>query len=515
MEVGHKVREMKNKYFLILLAIFLYFKGSSQFIVWPQENTLGGIFQNILPQTHVNYFNVLKLIDYNQITTYREPHQILTFNMSGQLLDSTFLPRGFNPVSIPYKFGNNYYWTAVYYDTLSASINSQRAYILKLDSLYNAIDVKKLNISPSTIELPSNVIKINNSLFVSVKNQINNELKLYKLDTQLNKRDSITFNGNQNILELTETYDKKILATGYGFHPIAVSGSQKIMIDTSFNITNIYNLDSLTYVVAGGSPATGCSSQISVDALYFKILPISYTKNYLIGHYDVVYNANCNAKKNLIHSIINQTNQVISTKIIGDSTRDVRYADNLNYACFNSGSIYTLASESYTGQILQNNNTSILVSKSDTLGNLKWLKRYGDDMFYRPVSIIQTLDSGLLISGIRYDYQYTTFPNIAQGFILRLDKDGEPILTGIKQLKSESYNTINCYPNPAHNTLFIDVPFEKEYKILIYNLLGELILSNETYKNQTELDIRHLVSGAYILKVNVRNHWLTHKIIKH
>ncbi|MCC6181030.1 MAG: T9SS type A sorting domain-containing protein [Bacteroidia bacterium] len=506
---------MKFKYFHILLAIFLYFKGSSQFIVWPQETSLGGIFQNILPQTNVNYFNVLKLVDFNQTSSYREPHQILTFNLNGQLLDSTILPRGFNPVSIPYKYGNNYYWAAVYYDTLSTSINSQRAYILKLDSFFNTIDVKTLNISPSTIELPSNVIKINNSFFVSVKNQINNELKLYKLDTQLNKRDSITFSGNQNIIELKETYDRKILISGYGFPPISVSGSQKIVVDTLFNIVNIYNLDSLTYVIAGGSVVTGCSSQISIDALYFKILPISHTKNYLIGQYDVVYNANCDSKKNLIHSVIDHSNQIINSKIIGDSTRDVRYADNINYACYNNGSIYTVAAESYTGQILQNNNTNILVIKSDTLGNLIWTKKYGDNMFYRPVSIIQTLDSSLLISGIRYDYQNTTFLNIAQGFILKLDKDGNPIMTGVKQYSSETFNEINCYPNPAYNTLFIDVPFEKEYTLLIYNLLGEIVFSKENYKNQTEIDIHHLLSGAYVLKVKVKNRWLTHKLIKH
>ena len=513
------VNRMKatKKSIVIILAIFLYTKGSSQFIV-TQQSTVLDYFSVLLPQKTNNKFQLLVLRDKNQFLPITKKHQILTFGINGQLLDSIYIPKGFNPVSFPIKSDDFYYWSAVYYDTLAASINSQDAFLLKFDSLFNCIEQKKLNNLTQTIEIPSNVIKINNKLFVAVKNFINNDLTLYCLDSQLNKRDSVTFSGNYDAIELRKTFDEKILIAGNGFPvPPLISGPQKVIIDTLLQTNSVFNFDSLTYVTAGGSPVTGCSSQIGVDMLFFKTIPITSTKNFVLGHYDVVYNASCNRRYNLVHSVIDNTNKIIQTTLISDSTRGIRYIDNTNYVDVKDNYIYSVSSagyEGFNGNFLDTINTSILVCKSDTMGNLIWKKSYGDDMFYRPVSIIQTLDSGFLVSGLRYNYQSPAYLGIGENFILRLDKNGDMISTGIKDEENKNYNSFKFYPNPSKDFIKIDVPFATEYEVYVYNVLGELLMQEKKFKNLTALNTQSLGTGTYILKIKTKDTWLSGKFIK-
>jgi hypothetical protein len=499
---------------IIALAVTINNKGYSQFIV-TQQPTVEDYFSVLIPQSKANRFQFLALRDVNQSQPTRKNHQIMTYDFSGQLLDSVNIPRGFSLVGFPLKSNGYFYWSGVYLDTLTAIGTSQDAFVLKFDSLFNCIEQKKLNNLSQTIEIPSNVIKINNKLFVAVKNFINNELKFYCLDNQLNKRDSVTLSGFYNVSELRQTFDNRVLIAGNGFPPIAGAGggAQKIIMDTLLNINTVFNLDSLTYVTAGGSVVTGCSSQIGVDFLYFRIIPITSSKNFILGHYDVVYNATCNYRSNLVHTVIDNNNQIIKTTLISDSIRDIKYADNVNNVDFKNNNIYSVGSAGFSGGILQTNNSNILVCKSDTMGNLIWKKSYGDDMFYRPISIIQTLDSGFLVSGLRYNYQSPAYLGIGENFILRLDKNGDMISTGIKDEENKNYNSFKFYPNPSKDFIKIDVPFVNEYEVYVYNVLGELLMQEKKFKNLTALNTQALSTGTYILKIKTKDTWLSGKFI--
>jgi hypothetical protein len=509
-EVSHT--KMLNKSIIFILAIFLYTKGSSQFIVQNWEQSKSDYYHTILPQIKNDRFQFLILKDNNFSTTYREKHQILTYDLNGNFLDSINLPKGFVPISFPSKINGSYYWSSLYIDTTVASPNTQDAYLLKFDSLFNCVSKKKISTLFNTSEYPSNVIEINNKLFVSIRN--NNDFKLYKLDTLLNKVDSLFQSGLHLISELLPTKDKNILIAGEGFPSPQMSGSQKIIIDTMLHISNVFTLDSLTYVTAGSSALTGCSSQININPDFFKIIPITPTKNYITGHTSVIYDSICNYRKNIIHSVIGNNNKILNTVLINDMFRDVRYADNTNFVYYNQRHLFTVGSEGYNGWFVGNNNTSILVTKSDTMANLIWKKSYGNDMFYRPVSIIQTLDSGFLISGIRYDYQNTAYTGVAQGFILRLDKNGDMISTGIKDEENKNYSSFKCYPNPSKDFIKIDVPFVNEYEVYVYNVLGELLMQEKKFKNLTVLNTQALSAGTYILKLKTKDTWLSGKFIK-
>jgi hypothetical protein len=505
-------RVINKTYLITIVTVFIYLKGNSQFLIWPQEKQRADFYHTLLPQTKADRFQFLVLRDNNFSTTYREKHQILTYDLNGNFLDSINLPKGFVPISFPSKINGSYYWSSLYIDTTVASPNTQDAYLLKFDSLFNCVSKKKISNLFNTSEYPSNVIEINNKLYVSVRN--NNNFKLYKMDTLLNKVDSLFQSGLHLISELQPTKDKNILIAGEGFPSPQMSGSQKIIIDTMLHISNVFTLDSLTYVTAGSSALTGCSSQININPDFFKIIPITPTKNYITGHTSVIYDSICNYRKSMIHSIIGNNNKILNTVLINDMFRDVRYADNTNFVYYNQRHLFTVGSEGYNGWFVGNNNTSILITKSDTMANLIWKKSYGNDMFYRPVSIIQTLDSGFLISGIRYDYQNTAYTGVAQGFILRLDKNGDMISTGIKDEANKNYSSFKCYPNPSKDFIKIDVSFVNEYEVHVYNVLGELLMQEKKFKNLNSIDTQALSPGTYILKIKTKDTWLNGKFIK-
>lgn len=75
----------------------------------------------------------------------------------------------------------------------------------------------------------------------------------------------------------------------------------------------------------------------------------------------------------------------------------------------------------------------------------------------------------------------------------------------------QALNNVKVYPNPATETLFIELGqvLERDSKVLVYNMLGELLItktSNENNGNGTiNLDTHSLKQGIYLLKIEADN----------
>jgi len=76
-------------------------------------------------------------------------------------------------------------------------------------------------------------------------------------------------------------------------------------------------------------------------------------------------------------------------------------------------------------------------------------------------------------------------------------------------IEDENLLTISIYPNPAKGKLFIQ-GLSTSSKVLIYNVLGKLVLSETT---SSEVDLEGLQSGVYIVKIVDQQKETTHKFI--
>ena len=75
-------------------------------------------------------------------------------------------------------------------------------------------------------------------------------------------------------------------------------------------------------------------------------------------------------------------------------------------------------------------------------------------------------------------------------------------------------NSINLYPNPAIDRVYINNTETKNAKIHIYNMTGESVLQRELSSGTNEIDISSLTSGIYVVRLTGANGTYQQKLIK-
>jgi len=68
------------------------------------------------------------------------------------------------------------------------------------------------------------------------------------------------------------------------------------------------------------------------------------------------------------------------------------------------------------------------------------------------------------------------------------------------------------YPNPVHDTLYVDIPNEDITQIELYNLSGKKVQSN--LNNTNQIKVTNLAAGAYLLKIYTETGVIVKKIVK-
>jgi hypothetical protein len=74
----------------------------------------------------------------------------------------------------------------------------------------------------------------------------------------------------------------------------------------------------------------------------------------------------------------------------------------------------------------------------------------------------------------------------------------------------ENLLAISIYPNPTKDKLYIQ-GLSTSSKVLIYTVFGKLVFSETT---SSEVDLKGLQSGVYIVKIMDQQKEITHKFIK-
>ncbi|HWY39039.1 MAG TPA: T9SS type A sorting domain-containing protein [Bacteroidia bacterium] len=73
----------------------------------------------------------------------------------------------------------------------------------------------------------------------------------------------------------------------------------------------------------------------------------------------------------------------------------------------------------------------------------------------------------------------------------------------------------DAYPNPAQTSLTINVPSSSKTSIKLRNLIGEEVLTTElTNENTTQLDVSKLAPGVYMLEISNTNGKFVKRIVK-
>lgn len=81
-------------------------------------------------------------------------------------------------------------------------------------------------------------------------------------------------------------------------------------------------------------------------------------------------------------------------------------------------------------------------------------------------------------------------------------------------IQEVSKHKINIYPNPFNDIININFNSTQADIIQIVDLNGRILLQEENVKNSTTLDVSQLISGHYIVKVNIGDKLYTNRVVK-
>ena len=475
-----------------------------------------------------NYYH--QILDYPNDSNYRvlniryplsiynqQKCQILKFNPTLTLKDSTELIKGYYPINNPLKINSKLFWLCSYSDTTQSSLNNNIS-ILELDSSYHYLNSHAITSTNAYNHSTSNLIQIQSRYYLAVNEYSNNNFlnsKIFKLNAQFQELDSLIFNGE--IIDFCRAGNNLLINTGGISTSCSIqnSGKQTILkLDTSFAINSCFEASNLSIYSLNGVPN-------NVDIRYYdsKLISSSSTKFILVGNTYIYYELSKPPITSMVVGIINN-NQSIKTTVFTNTVATTGHINRVEGVSIKSNTILTIGCINYNFQsinpIQQKQKTKLIILNMDTLGNLRWNREFGGDMFYLPGNI-KLINNDVIVSGLRYDSAYATsigMTNIGQSFLLKLDVNGNYNALGLTENGKNVSNQIKCFPNPAQQTLFFDVPFEENIEVEIFDLLGRRVLRKENYKNYTAINIEGLVQGAYLYQIKTKTSFYSGKFLK-
>jgi hypothetical protein len=154
---------------------------------------------------------------------------------------------------------------------------------------------------------------------------------------------------------------------------------------------------------------------------------------------------------------------------------------------------------------LIDNDNAGFISRTDSLGELRWFRRYdynsNTDFF---IDILETSDSGLLVNGSATD--------IGAGgqnlWLVKLDSMGclEPnCWVGLESVEPNAFG-VSLFPNPANDWLNIKLHNPSQPITLeLFDVSGQRLMHTQLFAPLEAIQVNHLATGLYLAKFTMNN----------
>lgn len=87
--------------------------------------------------------------------------------------------------------------------------------------------------------------------------------------------------------------------------------------------------------------------------------------------------------------------------------------------------------------------------------------------------------------------------------------------SGILTTDSASFAVFSMYPNPASELVFLNFPLEAERQLVVLDVTGKVVISEEIFGNTHQIDLSVISGGVYIVEVRFNGNVHRKKLIKH
>lgn len=151
--------------------------------------------------------------------------------------------------------------------------------------------------------------------------------------------------------------------------------------------------------------------------------------------------------------------------------------------------------------------------KLTVTGNTIWERKYGiatDTLLYRIYDMKPTTDGGYILCGEARDAYYPYDAPTQRAWLLKVDSNGcmsatDPQCHPASLPEEAKPSSIAVYPNPAHETVFINYTTDQSLSFTLYDLMGRAVKAQKLHKGRNEADLRHLPAGVYLYKLFTEN----------
>ena len=149
-------------------------------------------------------------------------------------------------------------------------------------------------------------------------------------------------------------------------------------------------------------------------------------------------------------------------------------------------------------------NSWFALNHVDTTLKIGWQKYYGGDKNYELCGLLATKDSGCLMYGDTYDWQNNAYGrNI---YAIKVNKQG--LLLSSINPQPEIAGEVIIFPNPGTDRLYVRTMLNST-TLLLYDLMGECVLSKNIQPGIDQVFVGNLYSGMYFYQI-----WQGNRIIE-
>ena len=202
-----------------------------------------------------------------------------------------------------------------------------------------------------------------------------------------------------------------------------------------------------------------------------------------------------------VHSIIERSFGVF--EIIGTYFGQIKMPNNVTIArpAFNSQIrlIYRYVNKQFTY-------TTLIGDSHQEICNVKYI---GNSSYIYTIYSWSSIEYDPFVE---YDYNYFYSNKICS---YTLTYKFEETISQPRASDKNDPPQISITPNPTSSSFVVSNPFKENYNMALFSLNGNLVLNRICSESYCEIDINHLVSGIYIVKIETTNGvYIQKKIVK-
>jgi hypothetical protein len=338
---------------------------------------------------------------------------------------------------------------------------------------------------------------------------------IIKTTTWSTRVNALLLNQNGNIVSLRDNN----MGSGHHENELEILTSNGNVLSGSSSGSFSLFKQGLVNMVDGGYGAIGIEETYQVDPAYYN-LPVvsrydqsgnklwSYRIHHEVFSGDTHYTAICATPDTgvlICGNIEGAIKKIILTRF--SSTGDSLWSKSIGGTnSFTAKSIQPTNDGGYA--VAGTSGDDVLLMKLDSDGDMVWSKTFGGSGDDEATYLQQTNDGGFIILA------HTNGSGPASIMLIRTDANGSTTTTTTTTGKVDPAETLSLYPDPFSSTLNINFPGNLSSKLMIYDMAGRIVFSDEIFSEHTGLDLSFLPAGSYNAIFSSKELLISKRIVK-